>query len=215
MKGFKPRPATSNPPHTPAATKAYNELRRRILWGVLPADALINEVQTAADLGVSRTPVREALRELLNDGLLRDGPRRQCVVVAGSPELDREVRLMRTALETVAIREAAVSHDVNGVDLLQLTMIRTRRALEAGEINQALDCDDEFHVRLAQIAELPLVADTIHRLRGLVRLVGLQRGWKLADLNASADEHEAMIDAIAAHDPDTAEKLLVAHLGHD
>lgn len=212
MKGFKPRPANANPPHTPTATKVYNELRRRILWGVLPADSLINEVQTADDLGVSRTPVRDALRELLNDGLLRDGPRRQCVVVAGSPELDREVRLMRTALETVAIREAALSHDVNGVDLLQLTMIRTRRALEAGEINQALDCDDEFHVRIAQVAGLPLVADTIHRLRGLVRLVGLERGWELADLNASADEHEAMIEAIAGHDPDSADKLLISHL---
>jgi DNA-binding GntR family transcriptional regulator len=211
VKGFKPRPIPK-PDRTPAASRVYNELRRRILQGELAAGTLVNEIQSAEDLGVSRTPVREALRELLNDGLLYEGPRRQCVVAEGSPELDREVRLMRVALETLAVREAAVSHDPDGIDVLRLNLIRTSRALAANQINEALDCDDEFHLGVAQIAGLPLIADTVHRLRGLARLVGLSRGWSIDELQQSVVDHEAIIEAIHVNDPDAAESALLSHL---
>lgn len=212
MRGFKPRPVTPEPDRTPATLRVYNELRRRILHGQLAGGTLLNEIQTAEELQVSRTPVREALRELLNDGLLREGPRRQCVVAEGSPELAHEIGLMRVALESLALREAVRVHDTNSVDMLRLTMIRTHRALAAGDINEALDCDDEFHLRIAQTAQLPLIADTIHRLRGLTRLVGLTRGWTIDDLRQSATEHEAIIEAIESDDAEAAEKSLLAHL---
>ena len=213
MKGFKPRPdAPHEADRTLAATKAYLELRRRILHGELPAGTQLNEIETAADLAVSRTPVREALRELLNDGLVHEGPRRQCVVSSGSPELEHEIRIMRVALESVAVREAAGTTDPTGADLLRLTMIRMNRALQAEDLARALDCDDEFHVQIAHVAHLPLIADTVHRLRGLTRLVGLTHGWELPVLQQSVPEHEAIIDAIESGDPDLAVKALTTHL---
>ena len=211
MKGFKPRAAPKED-RTPAAPRAYNELRRRILHGELPAGALLSEVQAAEDLGVSRTPVREALRELLNDGLLEEGPRRQCVVAQSSPELDREVKLMRVALERLTVREAARVHEPHDLDLLRLTMIRANRALESDNVNEVLDLDDEFHLRIAQIAGLPLIADAVHRLRGLARLVALSRGWSTSELAKSLEEHDAILEAIDAHQPDAAERVLLIHL---
>jgi DNA-binding GntR family transcriptional regulator len=212
MKGFRPRQSASSVDRKPAADRVYTELRRRILHGVLPAGTLINEISTAAELDVSRTPVREALRELLSEGLVHEGARRQTVVAGASSELDREVRLMRIALESLAVREAAGRNTPSSTDMLRLTMIRTRRALAAGDINVALDCDDEFHVHIAQLADLPLIADTVRRLRGLTRLIGLARGRTLDELAVSAAEHEAIIDAIEAGDPGTAEQAVRQHL---
>ncbi|MDT5201958.1 MAG: hypothetical protein QOH34_3480 [Mycobacterium sp.] len=212
MKGFRPRPSASSVERKPAADRVYTELRSRILRGVLPAGTLLNEVTVAAELDVSRTPVREAVRELLSEGLVHEGARRQTVVTGASPELEHEVRLMRIALESLAVREAAVRHTPSGIDTLHLTMIRTHRALAAGDVHVVLDCDDEFHVHIAQLADLPLAADAIRRLRGFTRVLGLARGWTIDELADSATDHEAIIDAIENGDPDKAETTVRQHL---
>ena len=66
--------------------------------------------------------------------------------------------------------------------------------------------------QIAYVAELPLVADTIRRLRGLTRLVGLSVGWGVDDLTRSVADHDRLIDAIDSRDPDAAEQLLREHL---
>lgn len=212
MRGFRPQPHQPAPARTPAAARAYTELRRKILHGELPSGTLLTEADTATLLGVSRTPVREALRELLNEGLLEEGPRRQVAVATASPELNREVCLMRAALERLAVREAATRCDDSDLDQLRLIMIRTRRALAADDTNTYLDCDDEFHLHIARAAGLTLVEDTLHRLRGFIRLAGLATGWSADSLAHSADEHDAIIDALDTHDPDTAERAITQHL---
>jgi DNA-binding GntR family transcriptional regulator len=213
MKGFRP-PADdfAHRSRTPAAAHAYSELRRRILYGELPGATLLNEVETAEALGMSRTPVREALRELLRDGLIEEGPRRQAVVTTTSPELNREVSLMRAALEGLTAREAAQSTPTEEFDQLHLITIRARRALLAEDVNAFLDTDDEFHLCIAHIARLPIVEDTIRRLRGYTRLRGLEQPWTLDQLHQAVEEHEAIIDALVKHDPDAAEEALTAHI---
>jgi len=212
MRGFRPQPQQPGPDRTPAAARAYTELRTKILYGELPAGTPLSEADTATMLGLSRTPVREALRELLTDGLLEEAPRRQVVVATASPELNREVALMRGALERLAIREAAENFDDSDIDQLRLIMIRTRRALKAGDINSYLDCDDEFHLHIPHAAGLFLIEDALRRLRGFTRLAGLVTGWNLDDFERSADEHDAIIDSLATHNADDVEQILIDHL---
>lgn len=212
MRGIRPQAQPPGPDRPPAVVRAYSELRRKILHGELRAGTTISEADTATVLGVSRTPVREALRELLNEGLLEEGRRRQVVVASLSAELNREVRLMRTALERLAAREAAVHATESDLDQLRLVMIRTRRALAAEDTNTFLDCDDEFHLGIARAAGLAIVEDTVRRLRGYTRLAGLTAGWSSAHLASSADEHDAIVDALETHDPDIAEHALAQHL---
>lgn len=95
MRGFKPRPEQARPERTPVGTRAYNELRRRILCGELDRGSVLNEVETANLLGMSRTPVREAMRDLLNEGLCEEGQRRQMLVAAPSADVSREVALLQ------------------------------------------------------------------------------------------------------------------------
>lgn len=214
MKGFRPPSEDfTRRSRTPAAAQAYSELRRRILYGELPGGSLLNEVETAEVLGVSRTPVREALRELLRDGLIEEGPRRQAVVITTSPELNREVFLMCTALECLAAREAAREpRRPEDYDQLHLITIRARRALEAEDVNAFLDTDDEFHLCIARIAGLPIAEDTIRRLRGYTRLRGLEQRWTLEQLKSAVDEHETILSALTQHDADAAEAAVAAHV---
>lgn len=213
MKGFRPDGHRTTPTRTPANARAYSELRRRILHGELAPGSIANEAELAESLGVSRTPVREALRELLSEGLLTDtGPRRQAVVATVSPQMQREVFLMRRALERIAVHEAATTLDMAELDQLRLIMIRMRRAIAAHDINAFLDSDDEFHLHIARAADLHLVEDVLRRLRGATRLLSLGREFSREQLEATAKEHDAIIDALDTHDPDTAEAALIAHV---
>lgn len=212
MKGLKPGPAPPQADHTPVGVRAYNELRRRILHGELPPGTILSEAETADLLGVSRTPLREAMRELLGEGLGEEGQRRQWVVATPASEVIREVTLLRPLLEGVASREAALRRDESDLDQLRLIMIRTRRAIAAAELNTYLDCDDDFHQHIARIAGPHLIEDAIRRIRGLTRLASIGHTLTVRELEQSADQHDRIIDALEAADPDLAEDAMHKHL---
>ncbi|MGH9784628.1 MAG: GntR family transcriptional regulator, partial [Terriglobia bacterium] len=99
----------------------YVRLRERIISGQLPPGAPLVEERLAAELNVSRTPLRETLRQLSEQGFVEYTPHKGSRVVALTPELVREVLLIREALEGVAAREAAVF-----IDGERLTVVRAR-----------------------------------------------------------------------------------------
>jgi len=212
MKGFRPQPAVKAADKTLTSKRVYDELRRAITHGELAGGTSLGETQVGAELGVSRTPVREAFAELLNQGLLQEGSRRQVVIADPSSELIDEVLLMRDALEPVLARQAAKVMDVSDVDQLRLIMIRARRAIESRDVNAYLDCDEDFHLHIPHAAGLLLAEDALRRLRGLNRLVVRGRGWDDDLFTRIADEHEAIIDALASDNGDHAAEAMAAHL---
>ena len=211
MKGFRPQPAVPQD-KTTTSKRVYQELRRAILHGELSGGTSLGETQVGAELGVSRTPVREAFAELLNQGLLEEGARRQVVIADPSPALVDEVVLMRDALEPVLARQAAQAMEVSDVDQLRLIMIRARRAIAARDVNAYLDCDDDFHLHLPHAAGFRLAEDALRRLRGLTRLAVREHDWGDDLLNRIADEHEQIIDALSDGDGDRAAEAMAAHL---
>ena len=213
MKGFRPQPQVQREAAGASTSKrVYEELRRAILHGEIEAATSLGETQVGTMLGASRTPVREAFGELLNQGILEEGPRRQVVVASPSLELIREVLLMRDALEPVLAGEAARKMDVSAVDQLRLIMIRTNRAIAAGDVNAYLDCDDDFHLHIPAAAGLHLAEDALHRLRGLTRLAARNLEWNHESLEHNAAEHDAIIEALASNDAERAVAAMTAHL---
>ncbi|MGH3658293.1 MAG: GntR family transcriptional regulator, partial [Micromonosporaceae bacterium] len=172
----------------------------------------LGETEIGTRLGVSRTPVRQAFTELLNQGLLEEGARRQVMIADPSEHQLAEVLLMRDALEPVFVRQAAGLLDVSEVDQLRLIMIRARRAIRAGDVNAFLDCDDDFHLHIPHAAGQYLAEDALRRLRGLTRLSVREAAWDDAIFDRIATEHEAIIEALADADPDTAAAAMAAHL---
>lgn len=213
MKGFRPQTArTSEPDKTPSSKRVYEQLRRAILHGEFAPGTSLGETQIGSLLGVSRTPVREAFAELLNQGILVEGTRRQVMIANPSEELLAEVVLMRNALEPVFAREAAHKLDVSDVDQLRLIMIRARRAIRAGDVDAFADCDDDFHLHVPHAAGHQLAEDALRRLRGLTRLASLGTSWGADTLDRIASEHEEIIEALADSDPERAEAAMAAHL---
>ena len=215
MKGFRPshpHPDSSRSSPGSSSARCYLEVRRRILHGEMPAGTLVSEVELGEALEMSRTPVREALRELLNEGLLDEAPRRQLVVARPDPAVVREAFMMRDSLERLAVREAASTADTEGLDQLRLILIRMSRAAKAHNTADFLDLDDDFHLQVPSSASLRLVEDVIRRLRALIRLASIGHTLTAENMTEVIARHERLIEALEDHDADRAENLTIDHL---
>ena len=215
MRGFSPW-ADPSARRASVGVRAYDEIRRMILHGELAPGSLIGEEQLAGELGISRTPLREALHALLHEGLLREAPRRQLVVTTVTQDRLSEVLDLRDALEQLATRHAATTLDLEGIDRLRLNLIQQRRAAHAGQTDRYLDLDDEFHIRIAADSSLGLTTAFLAQLRSYIRLalLGVDPEDKTWDPLAATDQHEAILDAIENREFEAAEALMAAHLAN-
>jgi DNA-binding GntR family transcriptional regulator len=191
---------------------AYQHVRDGILLGELPPGTVLAETELARRLGSSRTPVRQALGRLLQEGLVEIGPRRQLIVRGFTPEHREEILLLRKALEVVAVERACDVMSYAELDDLRLVLIRQRRAASEGRDHDFLDLDEQFHLQIVEGARLPILHAFLTQLRGFVRVarIGTQRPpLVLAEVVA---EHERLVDAIESRDAARAVAALTEHL---
>ena len=194
------------------AERAYREVRDAILRGDYPVGAVLAEDDLAARVGSSRTPVRQALQLLLQEGLVEVGPRRQVIVRGVTPELRDEILLVREALEGVAVRRACEVMTVEEIDYLRLLLMRQRRAAETEGEDRFIDLDEEFHLRIAEGARLPLLHRFLSQIRGFVRLMRVQARRDPSHMLEVLAEHEGIVDALERRDVDAALAALSSHL---
>ncbi|HZQ64114.1 MAG TPA: GntR family transcriptional regulator [Gaiellaceae bacterium] len=192
--------------------EAYRHLRDAIMHGDLPTGSVLAESEIARALGSSRTPVRHALGQLLQEGLLEVGPRRQVIVRGFTPEHRAEILMLREALETVAVRRACEVMTLEDVDYLRLLLIRQRRAAREGSNETFLDLDEELHLRIAEGAQLPLLHGFLGQLRGFVRVARVGSPRPPEVLAQIVEEHEQLVDALEQRDVERALSVLVRHL---
>ncbi|HEU0058149.1 MAG TPA: GntR family transcriptional regulator [Gaiella sp.] len=193
---------------------AYEHVRASILRGELPVGTVIAETRLADQLGISKTPVREALQLLRTEGLLETGPRRQLVVRGFSADHRNEVLRVREALEEIAVETACRVMSLDQIDQLQLNLLRQRRAVEANDEEAFLVLDEEFHVQIASGANLPIVAQLLEQMRGFARLMRLGRRQPPEHLKDILVEHALILDAIEKRDVEAALTALHDHLHH-
>ena len=194
------------------AERAYREVRDAILRGDYPVGAVLAEDDLAARVGSSRTPVRQALQLLLQEGLVEVGPRRQVIVRGVTPELRDEILLVREALEGVAVRRACEVMTVEEIDYLRLLLMRQGRAAETEGEDRFIDLDEEFHLRIAEGARLPLLHRFLSQIRGFVRLMRVQARRDPSHMLEVLAEHEGIVDALERRDVDAALAALSSHL---
>lgn len=202
----------SAPQRGTLADRAYEQVRDSILRGELPTGTVLAEVELANRVGSSRTPVRQALGRLLQEGLLELGPRRQVIVRGFTPEHRAEIVLLREAFESVAVRRACELMAGEDLDYLRLLLIRQRRVAREDRPDDFLDLDEEFHLQIALAAQLPILYSFLGQLRGFVRVARLGARRPPAAMAQIVDEHERIVDAIERRDADAALAALTAHL---
>jgi DNA-binding GntR family transcriptional regulator len=191
---------------------AYQHVRERIVRGELPIGTPLGETELAEAVGSSRTPVRQALGRLLQEGLVEFGARRQVVVRGFTLEHRAEILRLREALEGVAVQRACEVIEVGEIDQLRLLLIRQRRAARDGAHDAFLDLDEEFHLKIAEGARLPILHGFLGQLRGFVRVARLGSERPPSVLAKVVAEHERIVDAIERREPGAALEALTTHL---
>jgi DNA-binding GntR family transcriptional regulator len=193
--------------------RAYREIKRRVLGNFYPPGLRVLEQELAHQLGVSRTPVREALIRLEQEGLVEIVPRHGMRVVPISPEDMREIYEVITSLEARAAERLAERHpDRAAIAPMIEAQEAMEQALEHGDLDAWATADERFHRALVELcgnrrlAQTALaVFDQVHR----ARMVTL----RIRPLPTQSNvEHEALIEAILAGDPDRAWQLHHDHL---
>lgn len=207
--------ALRNDGRRPSLTdKAYEHVRDGILHGDIPVGTVLAEATIADELGISKTPVRQALQLLRTEGLLEVGPRRQLVVRGFSLAHRNEILRIREALEKIAVESACSEMSIEDIDILRLALMRQRRAADAQDEQGFLKLDEEFHILIALGANLPIVAGLLEQMRGFARLMRLGRNQPPDHLQDIVPEHTRIVDALENRDVDAALASLQEHLHH-
>jgi GntR family transcriptional regulator, rspAB operon transcriptional repressor len=197
---------------TPMREQIYAILRSLILTGKLPPGGAVDEKAIAARLGVSRTPVREALMRLSNEGLVEVRAQSGTLVSRMSRNQIREAFLIRRALETECVAEAASRMTPASRNRLEDVFMLQQAAIERRSFVEAIGFDDAFHHMISDIAELPSLWHAIEVSKAPLdrcRYLTLPLAGKAAETLA---QHRAIIDALGSGSRGQARRAMKFHL---
>lgn len=187
------------------AEDAYLRLKTQILDNVLPPGYRALEAEIALTLGMSRTPVREALMRLQAEGLIRVEPRRGMLVLSISPEEMSEIYEVLTALETAAAEILAAQRpDAARLRPLQEALDEMDAALAGEELDHWADADERFHRALVEICGNRRLAATALTFRDQIRRTRHLTLRLRARPIRSNEAHRQLLEAIARGDAETA-----------
>lgn len=186
--------------------EVYTRLREAIVSLALKPGSRLNDTALAAEFGVSRTPVREALKRLEDEGLVETVPGSITRVAPLRPEEARHAFVVAAALYALAARLAALSIDEAMLESMRASNARLRQAAAARDTLAAIEADDAFHSAAVEAAGNPEIAAALARL--LPKLRRLEIARFAADRAAdSADQHERIIEAFRKGDAVSAAEL--------
>lgn len=191
-----------------ATSRLYVALRRDVLDGVFPAGAPLQEVALTSRYGNSRTPVREALARLAQDGLLeRVG--RGYRVRSGTAEDVLDIYEARIALEAVAAAGAATR--CTQLELVRLDRLRLAAA-ESDDLDEERRLNAQWHEELWLAGHSPTVRDLLVRITAQLRIYDHGRVESPTDLRESRAEHAAVMAALRRRDSGAAAAAIRGHL---
>lgn len=192
--------------------QVYQSLLESVLNGTLAPGAVVSELAVAKRLQVSRTPVHDALRQLIKDGLVRQEPNRRAVVAEFNADDIREVFELRRLLEGEAAALAAPRIARSTLQELRATADRLAKVWgQAGWVERWADFDEAFHTAVARASGSKRLCQEVVRYRTLHR--GLNKTHTAADcLRQALEEHLTILDALDRRDPAAARAAMEAHI---
>lgn len=193
--------------------KALRILRQGIVSGEIRTGEIYSATALARQLGVSVSPVREAMLTLVNTGIMEPVRNRGFrVLELSTSDLD-EILEIRLFLEVPALQALATTDLSAKRERIEELVRATQKSAADCDINDFLAADREFHLDLLMMHGNKRLATTVANLRDQTRLYGLQN-TDANTLSIAAEEHRGITDALLAGDANTVGALLTAHLGH-
>jgi DNA-binding GntR family transcriptional regulator len=197
-------------PSTSAERTAYDYLRQRILTGAYPGGTPILQQQVADDLGISRIPVRDALKHLSAEGLVKIESNRRVVVAAMTVADVREMFLMSSVLEGLAAREAAMRMTPEILD--RLSVLARRMELAESHVDDWLAIHEDFHSLIAAQSQMPRLQREIRIMRAAAESYLRAFLMKHGVGELKGVKHGPLLAALKRRDADLAERAARSHL---
>ena len=208
------RVARLEPLSSPTLAEQTVELiRNRILSGDFVSGERLVETRLATDLGISRGPIREALKQLAAEGLVREEPRRGSYVAAPTMEDVRDLYDLRVAIEARAARLVIERGGRDAFDTLREALDLLHEAVEASDLSQLARADYGFHETICRVSGNRRLLDVFVRNASVMRLlVHMEEGQYYMSFEDVEHQHEELLESIEAGDAARTEAMVVEHL---
>ncbi|SDP75750.1 GntR family transcriptional regulator [Desulforhopalus singaporensis] len=192
---------------------AYDAIYGCILSGQLTVDVVYKEKNIAENLGISRTPVREALLGLSSQGLITLLPRKGLVVNKFTRQGVEEVFELREAIEVATIKKICQNNALSDFSHLGHCLRQHKESLNSySDLISFMNFDREFHVALCQLAGNGLIVDIMSSIRDKIHLIGMQALSMEGRMYDVIQEHEKIVEALIAGREAEAVELVTYHL---
>lgn len=196
----------------PIGEQVYRLMRISIIsWRLQPGDSVSESIVTDR-FDISRTPVREAFRQLAAEGLLLIRPQAGTFVSAIDRVRWNEGRIVRRALETEAIKLAATRVTTSDLDELDDLITKHQRAFQALDFDNLVLLDDKFHSHICGLSGLPNLWQIIDGAKAQFDRTRYVAVPKMGREAATIAEHRQIRDALAQRNPELSASLLLAHI---
>ncbi len=196
---------------------AYEEIKRRILSDELEPGAVVSQERIATEIGVSTTPVREALKRLKTEGLVRLDMHRDARVTELTSSEARHLYEIRQSIDPLAAELAAQRRDAADVDRIESTLAQLQPLEDTADL-QALQVHREFHRAVYRASHNALLVDVLEGLwdkADRYRIAGLKaQPDSEKDLERVRAEHEALARAVIDEDAERARQVMLDHVAH-
>jgi DNA-binding GntR family transcriptional regulator len=197
-----------------ASEQAYAKIRAHVLSGAARPSEQLTEDQLAQIAGVSRTPVREAVRRLEDELLLVRSDTKRLFVADWSRDDIEEMFALRQMLECHAAERAAARLSREQIAQLEAvnTELKAATELPSPDVARFLEANRAFHEVIVEAAQSPRLGQMLAKLVEAPVVVRTARTYSPDDLRQSARDHDELIAAFAARDPDWARAVMGSHL---
>ncbi len=187
-------------------------LRQRIFSHELPPGSWVDEQALADHYGISRTPLREALKVLASEGLVTLKPRKGCYVTEISDRDLDEIFTVMALLEGQCAREAAGKASNSALKDLERIHAKLELAATGSDINGFFEANQAFHRAVQTLADNRWLLNAIEDLRKVIKLSRHHSLFSECRLEQSLSEHREILTAILGRDPDAAERKMREHI---
>lgn len=190
----------------------YNDVVQLILSGRFAPGARLDEQLIADELGVSRTPLREAIAKLVKDGLVEHRPYRGNFVRSFTVKQAHDLYEVRKGLESMAVRLATPRLDAASIDRLHAILADIDDALKRGDLMDYAWADQRFHDSIAEFSANDTLIDLLSQLRGQVQLIRMMANRDPSVVEITAMERPGIVHAMVAGDANQASHLMEEHI---
>jgi DNA-binding GntR family transcriptional regulator len=201
-------------PNSSLSDALYISMRKAIVSGKIPPGTPIREMDISRETGVSRTPVREAVRKLESESLLLRMPGRKLVVTRPNPAEMEEIFLVRSVLEGLAGRIASAKINSAHIESLKKIERTMKQGARERQLSLSIKSNLEFHKLIVDICDINVLSEILKRLWDTVRIMSMttldDRTW----IRTSMEEHKEIIDALGKKRGSTVERLIRNHVIH-